>query len=282
MLDIFDAVKIDTLDTRIINKLPMAFDEFKTILIDLNLEHHRKLLRELISENKENIFPRGNGAQKLFYKTPVSLFPQLIIRRPDGNWDTLAPEETFQSDLGNNGKVTVGLIKNTVFYKIHKPDNIPLKDFYSDPTTFMDFVLKSAVWPRPVGPENIRITSLGNADHASIHIDSYGRKWMVKTWPIPFGDQEVVMFSLPVPGGTLSLSRAGPTHLLPDHILDLQALTNFVWITMEGTLKSWQEYLEMKPFLPALFSDIDTTFHDGKFRYKSRRFEFSCESEGSS
>jgi len=277
-LDIFDAVKTGTLDTKI--KLPMQYGHFRDTYINTQSEFHAKLLRALLSENKDDLFPNGNGSKRLLYKSSTSDFPHLIMKRPDGNWDAVPPEKTDRADLGNKGSIILGLVRSSVFLKIQKPENISLNDFYSDSKLFMDLILKAMAWSRLIGPEKVRILSFGKADNEFVHTDSYGRKWMVKTWPVPYSDQHVVTFSLPVPGGAVTMLRADQTgETLDGHIPDLKVLADFVSVSFDGTFKKWREYLGMKEVIPPLFNTIELTVNPDDFRYKSKRMELSCNSD---
>jgi hypothetical protein len=274
-LDIFDSVKTGTLDTRI--KLPMEYGKFREAYVGLKNEFGAKLLKELLAENRETLFPNGEGSLKLLYKSSTADFPQFIVKRPDGNWDMVGPEKMERSDLGNKGHLIYGRIKNTMFLKIQKPENMPLKDFYFDSKSFMDLILKGIPWVRAVGPEKIKITSLGKRDNEYVHLDSYGRKWLVKSWPIPYNDQEVVIFTLPVPGGAVALMRIDQTgEALEADTADLKVFTDFVNVSFDGTFKKWREYLEMKEILPRPLTEVGLTLSREGFQYNSKRFKLSC------
>lgn len=277
-LDIFDAVKTGTLDTKI--KLPMPYSEFRNTYAATQSEFGAGLLKALLSENKADLFPNGPGAKKLLHKNVPSAFPQLIMRRPDGHWDAVSPEKIDHADLGNKGAIALGRIQNSLFLKIQKPEQIPLSDFYSDSKLFMDLILKGMSWFRFIGPERVRVLSFGKAENEYDHIDSYGRKWMVKTWLIPYGDQQAVTFSLPVPGGSVTLLRVDQTgRTLDSHIPDLKVLTDFVAVSFDGTFKKWREYLGMKEVIPPLFGALDLTLNNDDFQYKSQRLKLSCNSD---
>lgn len=277
-LDIFDSVKSGTLDTKI--KLPMAYGEFRNIFVEIMNGYNNKLLNELISENRENLFPNGEGSKRLLHKTSTSEVPQLIKKRPDGNWDTIPPQKLDRSELGNNGYLLFGLINETTFLKIQKPDPVSLKDFYSDSKLFMNLLLKGLPFSRMVGPEKIRIVSLGKAYQDYIHTDSYGRKWLVKTWLVPYSDHVVVTFSLPVPGGSVTMMRLDQTGVaLDEDIPDLKILADFIYLSFDGTFKQWRDYLEMKQFTPSLFDQIQLTADPRHFKYHSKRFKISSDSD---
>jgi hypothetical protein len=160
---------------------------------------------------------------------------------------------------------------------IRKPDDVPLETFYGDSKLFMDLILKGGGRYREIGPESIKITSLGKAFEDYRFTDSYGRIWMVRTWLIEYNDRKVVTFSLPVPGGCIIMMRTDQTGSADQgDIPDLKVLSGFTYVSYFGTFKEWQEFLSMKSLLPSLFSTLDIQIENNKmFRYKSKRFSLS-------
>jgi hypothetical protein len=175
--------------------------------------------------------------------------------------------------LGNNGHLTCGTLGSTTFLYIHKPEGIPLGTFYGDSKLFMDMILKGGDRYREVGPENIKITSMGRAFEDDRFTDSYGRIWVVRTWLIEYDDRKVVTFSLPVPGGCIVMMRTGRTGDVDrEDIPELKALSDFIYVSYYGAFKEWQEFLGMKNLLPSIFSTLDIHIEkDKSFRFKSAR-----------
>jgi hypothetical protein len=175
--------------------------------------------------------------------------------------------------VGNNGHLTYGALGSTTFLYIHKPEGIPLETFYGDSKLFMDMILKGGDRYRDIGPENIKITSMGRAFEDDRFTDSYGRVWMVRTWLIEYDDRKVVTFSLPVPGGCIVMMRTGPTGDVDrEDIPELKVLSDFIYVSYYGAFKEWQEFLSMKNLLPSIFSTLDIRIvKDKSFRYKSAR-----------
>jgi serine protease Do len=275
-IEIMDATKSGILNTKV--KLPMSFGAFKDAVINIQKEFLSNLTKEMLAENKDQMFPNGTGSNKLLYKNTIYDFPQLIVKQADGNWDTTQPQKIGTSELDNNAKIASGAIKKTLFLKIQKPDNVPLSDFCADSKSFMDMILKTLNLPRVIGPEKIRITSLGKADNEYLHVDSYGRKWLVKTWPLEYSDQMMGIFTLPVPGGCVAMLTMGQTgRVLDDIIPDLKILSDFIYLSFDGTLSQWREYLGMKELLPSFFRDVDLASNDDSFRFKSKRLGITCD-----
>jgi len=58
-----------------------------------------------------------------------------------------------------------------------------------------------------------------------------------------------VTLSLPLPDGYATVAQFAPAFSLHDHVIGLEAITDFICMGYEGTLKQWQEYLAEQPFV---------------------------------
>jgi tetratricopeptide (TPR) repeat protein len=277
-LDNTYVTKTNTLKKEII--LPKSYQELNQELTEGTNWFTYNLLRSLFKENK-NIFPNGSGSSIILHSNYDAVFPGLISQKENGEWDVLYPKEVKDAELPDNGHLTYGGQGDTLFFSIQKPDDVSLNDFYNDSKLFMDLLLKGVYIPRTVGPENVKITSLGKAREEYSFTDSYSRKWLVRTWLLEYSDAKVVTFSLPVPGGCITMMRIGQTGLVDNgYIDDMKILTNFIYASYYGTFKQWQEFLKMKDMQPSVFSSIDIAFDYGKsFQYKSKRLSFSYPSD---
>ena len=257
--------------------LPKSYSELNRELIKVIDQYSNQLLKELLSENKKNIFPNGAGSRRLLHQTYSAIFPRLISKAPDGNWDTFYPNKIDNADLGNNGFLAFGSMYNSMHVRLRKPDNISMAKLFDDSKLFMDLILKGIPGTRSIGSENIKITSFGKADEQYIFTDSYQRKWQVRTWMVEYNDTKIVSFALPVPGGCIVLFRSGQTGLIDNsHILDLKALVDFIYVSYYGTLEQWREFLDARELLPPVFSSINVAFDYNKyFKYASNRLAFS-------
>jgi hypothetical protein len=177
ILDNMDMTQRETLKMEI--PLPKTYEELNSEINAIMAEFSNKLLKSLLAEHRDNIFPRGPGSTRLLYKTYHAVFPHLIVKAKDGNWDAYHPKETREAVLGNNGRLVYGNLGSAVFMYLRKPDNIPLETFYGDSKLFMDLILKGGGRYREIGPESIKITSMGRAFEDYRFTDSYGRIWMV-------------------------------------------------------------------------------------------------------
>jgi hypothetical protein len=279
VLDNMDMTQRETLKKEI--NLPKTYEELNSEMTSIMAQFSDKLLKNLLAEHRDTIFPNGPESTRLLYKTYHPVFPHLIMKGKDGNWDAYHPRETREAVLGNNGRLVFGSLGSTVFMYIRKPDDIPLETFYSDSKLFMDLILKGGGRYREIGPESIKITSMGRAYEDNRFTDSYGRIWMVRTWLIEYNDRKVVTFSLPVPGGCMVMMRTDQTGSTDQgDIPDLKVLSDFIYFSYFGTFKEWREFLSMKDLLPSLLSTLDIQIKNNEvFRYESRRLSFSYSPE---
>ena len=124
--------------------------------------------------------------------------------------------ETFGDEpeavqLQHNGFVELswGLIR------LRAPDDVALSSLYGDSKLAMDLVLKAYAQYRQVGPERIRVTSLGKAQKESTYFDAYGRVWQSRAWAIPYQDSMLGLISLPTPEGFVGVYFEVPTSAWP-------------------------------------------------------------------
>ncbi|MFZ0932190.1 MAG: trypsin-like peptidase domain-containing protein, partial [Syntrophobacteraceae bacterium] len=274
-LEIFDFVKSGVLDTKI--ELPLPYNDLRQACTTAAYDYRSKMIKDLMAENKANIFPNGSGSDKILYTSSANSFPQLISRRENGNWEVNHPKDIKNVDLDNNGKIGYGLIKGTIYARLDRPDNIFLKDICSDSKIFMDLMLKALNSTRTVGPEKIRITSFGKADSEHVHTDTYGRKWLVKTWPLEYIDRQMAVFILPLPDGCAVMMKVGKSGFVDDYIEEMKIFTDFINVSYSGTFKQWREYLEMKTIIPSAFSNIEIKPDNEFFSYKSKDFQAKCD-----
>lgn len=278
-LDNMDISKIRTLKREI--GLPKTYERLDTELNAMIAQFYNDLRKDLLAENREVIFPRGPGSTRLLYKQYNAVFPLLIVKGKDGQWDAYAPKEKKDTDLGNNGRIITGAMGRTVFMYIQKPDDILMETFYADSKLFMDTILKTGLFSRLISTEKVKITSMGRAAEDDRFTDSYGRIWIIRTWPIEYNDTKVVTFSLPVPGGFVVMMRVDQTGIADGlHIPDLKVLSDFVYVSYSGSFKKWREFLDMKILLPSIFSTLKIQVGSKDvFRYQSTRLSLSCNTD---
>jgi hypothetical protein len=257
--------------------LPKSYSELDAEMIPLFDKFGQKLKDELFRKERERIFPKGKSSAALLNSTYNAVLPGLVALGNDGEWDAFFANKKHTGDLGANGRLTYAdNFFSSEIFSLTKPDNVKLEALYSDSKELMDLMLRGKPLYRTIGAEGIRIVSMGKAAEESVHVDAYGRKWLVRIWNIEEGDQRVALFALPVPGGLAGMVRRTSTAQMAGHLIDLRAFTDFIYLTYYGTIEQWRELLAQRDLMPRAFDDIRIDAEYGKrFEYSSRRLSFS-------
>ncbi|TAN03953.1 MAG: serine protease [Rhodanobacteraceae bacterium] len=257
-------------------KLPLSVSDFFAAYAKAFHPYLDSQLKTLLDQQAANLFPNGNGAHQLLYSGPsMGDFPQLVTRNSDGVW-AASGRSTLKITLPANGYIAGGVVGGNILFHLRKPDNIPEATFHNDPQGVMDLLLKTGFLKRAIGPEKILVTSLGNPGETGTWTDRWGRHWQTWRWPVPYADGYVSLFALPTPDGYAILMRIEPATSKHDTAINMQALTDFVSLPYDGTLKQWKAFLAEPKLLPDAFKDIQISFDYGKdFRYDSARLAFS-------
>ncbi|WP_233523323.1 S1 family peptidase [Dyella solisilvae] len=256
--------------------LPKSFADFSATLQKLYDANVDQQLHDLLAENAATLFPQGDGSSRLLHSgSTLSPFPSLLHRSNTGTWIIAAASES-KGTLPHNGYVSKAMVGNQIMFHLRKPDDVSSKQLYNDPKLFMDLLLKGAPMQRRVASEQVRITSLGQPSEQRMFTDRYQRHWQVRVWPMAYDNSEMIAFLLPVPDGYAAMVRVATTRHAHEEAGDLQALTDYVYVSYSGTLAQWKEYLANTALLPAALSDIAIHFDYGSdFHYQSRRLSFA-------
>ena len=207
--------------------LPVSYADFGATFLKLQNDYNEQQLKALLQQQSGELFPHGAGSNHILRDTPeLSFFPELIVHNRSGQWE-YAGRELNRVPLTSNGYVASGYVGHNFLMHLRRPDDMKAATFYDDPKQMMDLVLKTGYWYRQVGPEKIKITSLGKPTTDSTYTDSWQRHWKVYVWPQPYINTEVVMFALPVPDGYAIIMRMNPSIITHDSMIDLKALTDF-------------------------------------------------------
>ncbi|GGY30261.1 serine protease [Rhodanobacter panaciterrae] len=268
--DVFDTVLSNTLKTQF--ALPLSFADFSAAFQQRFNAYVDVQLKALLAKEPDKLFPRGAGSNQLLHSMPsMDDFPALITRDNDGTW-SLAKKAGGNTTLPNNGYVTPGVVGRNLLFHIRKPDNVTSAQLYGDPSRMMDMLAKVGFLTRTIGPEKVRITSLGKPSQDTLYTDAWQRRWQVRVWPLPAENALVMTFALPVPDGYVVLMRIAGASQQHDYLINLQALTDFFFVTYDGTLAQWQEFLKNPALLPVAFKDIKIDIDYGhRFSYASKR-----------
>ena len=257
--------------------LPKTLPELRREILAHRDRFSRQLMLDLFGENRAEIFPNGKGAATLLHTNLSSVFPGLIAQDTDMVWKVYHPTGQENADLGANGRLAYGNMGNGTYFRLRKPDDVALTALYGDSKLLMDFILQGINFRRTVGPETIKIVSLGKAKEESVYTDAYQRKWALKIWPVEYSDQMVALLALPVPTGYAGTIRIVSAASFQSNLDDMKALADFIYLSYYGSLRHWREFLAAgKNHLPPAFADLRLDIdYSRQFQFRSPRLTFT-------
>ncbi|GLQ96934.1 S1 family peptidase [Dyella mobilis] len=244
--------------------LPASYADFSATYLKLQNDFNEQQLKALLQQHGGELFPRGAGSNRILHDAPqLSFFPTLIVHDRSGQWE-YAGRELHRVPLSGNGYVASGYVGHNFLMHLRRPDDVKAGAFYHDPKLMMDLVLKTGYWYRQVGPEKIKITSMGKPATESDYVDAWQRHWKILTWDEPHINAVVVLFALPVPDGYALMMRINPAMATHDSLIDMKALTDFFNVDYDGTLAQWKEFLDDSSLLPQMMKDTHLDADYGK------------------
>jgi len=272
-LPIFEASETLRIDERF--DLPKPLAEFYKTVWERTAELISGGAKKLLADNADHIFPHGVGSERLLHTTERAAFPQFMHEDPNKVWVVGGPQvQTVQLD--RNGFVE----QNAAFVRLRAPDGLGLATLYGDDKVYMDLLLKAHEVRRTVGSDSVRVTSLGKPKNSSHFTDRWGRTWQVRDWAIPYDDQYLSVASLPTPDGYVAaLTRINSGFLGVIHKTQ-QVLCDYVYVTMQGSLAQWQDYLAQQGAQPKAFDTIRIRIDpEREVAFHSDRYEVMIKSE---
>ena len=256
--------------------LPASYADFSATYLKLQNSFNEQQLKVLLQQQSADLFPNGAGSNRILHEDPqLSFFPTLIAHTRSGQWD-YAGRELNRVPLSGNGYVASGFVGHNFLMHLRRPDDMQADAFYNDPKQMMDLVLKTGYWYRQVGPEKIKITSLGEPTTNDSYTDAWQRHWKVFVWPEPYINAQFVLFALPVPDGYAIMMRLNPSVITHDSLIDMKALTDFFNVDYGGSLAQWKAFLAHDALLPQALKSAHIDIDYGKrFSYDSDTIAFS-------
>lgn len=270
-------VMSETLHTRLDETIPLPapMDEFRRDAIELLNGADERWQQEYLQKYGGRIFPRGDKAQRLLYTPRMLATPFLVMEAENKEWDAQIPGGATDIRLDGDYFLHMGYIAGVTIMKLHHREDSAVARLFSDSRAYMDLLLQGLNFKRPVGPEQVTITSLGVAEDESEHVDSWGRKWQLRSWGLPSEDLRVHSLSLPLPDGCAIIMAVAPAGQSLANQRGLRTLSDFVYVSYFGSLAQWREFLSLEKWLPETFSNVAVDYEYAKhLRIRTRRFEF--------
>jgi TonB family protein len=231
--------------------LPLAWPAFERAHEAVALKHTLAGREALLAERADTLFPKGKGTESLLFDADANDYqPWFVGQQNDGSWGAMQPY--FEHvDLPGDGAVhSTRMVNGSLLLRVVRSDQASDDAFVHDSAAFMDIALKALNVRRPVGSDQVRVTSAGKAARESLHVDRYGRRWQVRSWPLSFFDAWLVTYMLPTPDGYAGLVQVAPSSVF-DEVMDLGLrTTDLMQVSYRGTLLQWQRFLSRREFLP--------------------------------
>jgi serine protease Do len=251
--------------------LPLNWPAFAKAYQAVLVRHIDESRALLIKAYSDTMFPRGPGSDSLLFDPePNGFNPILIMQQADGAWGANRPEYTV-TDLSGDGSVSAANVSGATLLRLVRSNGASDDAFYADSKAFMDLALKALNVRRVVGPDQVRVTSLGAAPSESLYSDSYGRKWQERVWAVPYLDVYIVSLLLPTPDGYTAVLLFTPSSLQAESKSAAHMLAGQLGVSLRGTLKQWQAYLSRRSLLPETLSGVKLE-HAPDWTLRTRRF----------
>lgn len=235
--------------------LPLDWPQFVRAYQALLQKHNEAARAELLTAYAASLFPGGGGTEAILYGSEVATREMgVLIQKSDGDWTLETPDFRF-TDLPGDGRLGVAGAAGVGLLTLHRGNEASDDAFVRDSKAFMDVALKGLDLRRPVGSDEVRVVSLGPALTDSTETDRYGRKWQVRTWPLPFMDSYVIAELLPTPDGYAGLVQSVPSSVLTEAKIRLSLLANQIDVTYNGTIGQWRAFLSRRELLPSALQD---------------------------
>ena len=263
-------------------KLPKKLIELrKSIIADyknFTLDIIKDLKKKYDFSGTEN-FMNGEGAVEILYISWNPRFPLILAREENKKWDMFLPNDIKEYKLPQNGNVIYGKMLGSIMAIVKKPNDIDQKKLITSPKLYMDYILTASRMYRYIVGEKIAISSYGEPSRSESHIDTYGRKWLVNYWELPFADSEVISFALPIPGGIFVITRVDSISSIRNgHNHDYAFLSDYVLPSYSGTFAEWKEFLSLSPKdypIDPILSSMKFSFDSKNIALKAGGYNFT-------
>lgn len=272
--DIFSSTLSNSLKDQF--ALPLGLPEFFKHYESAFNSYIDSQLKEILSRDTDKLFPRGDGSNQLLYGASwMNTVPGLIVRNSAGEWG-LVEKNGNRMSLAANGYVQAGVSGHNFLLHLRRPDNLPADKLYSDPVALAEQLCKMGIFMRPVGSEQVRITSLGKPATDSVYVDHSQRRWQLRVWALPFANTRVITYALPVPDGYAMLMRFASADDSYDNLADMRALLDYMSVGYEGSLAQWKDFLKNTALLPDALKAVHIEAdYQQRFSYRSNRMAFA-------
>lgn len=257
--------------------LPLQFAAFSDALIRLAADYYRDSESQYLAEHGAGLFPHGDTAD-LLAAPDEDLNPSMLLLHEGDIWGHAAVALPRSAPLPRNGNVVAWANPNVALFRIRSPDGTLIGSQLGDTKALLDTLLKAMPLQRKVGPESVRITSIGPAVRSSDFNDAYGRVWRVLRWDVPQLQTAIVAYVLPTPDGFVGMILSATPSLAESITMRLATLTRFFTVSYSGTLGQWEAFLAQNSLRPKPLIGVVVGAQHGEFAFGSPRFDVTVPS----
>jgi hypothetical protein len=218
-------------------------------------ENYDSSMEQLFREAPEYL--TGSGSAHLLNSSLSSGFPQLDFVDPnDNNWK-LSGLEVKAFDLPDNGRIIQAAVSDYAFYKINKPDSVPLEKINADPRYILDLMLQNVRTERTLwGNDKYRILSYGDPASVSTFTDTLGRSWITAWWLIAYDDRVLIMYILPLPNGPALVVSIQSSAEKDEYEWDIRKTCDHLYAAYSANFENWKEFIAEKSYVPNFLKDL--------------------------
>ena len=146
--------------------------------------------------------------------------------------------------------------------------------FYTDRRLAMDLLLKGLKLTRPVGSENILVTSVGPAgERHGISRPASSAAGASTQFAVPYVDAHLLVMFLPTPDGYVGMAQFVPRGSLEIGADQLTFLSDYFYVSYSGTLAQWKSFLAHADLRTPVLDGVTLARDAAGLHYRSRRID---------
>jgi serine protease Do len=237
--------------TEVKTQFPLPADWQAFTLQSMRREHQMYLdaQRDLLKQEDDKIMPKGDFA-RLAATLDADVVYGLVTQQDDDSWGYEKSGGEEETELPDDGTLWLDRHGDAALFRLRRSGKQADVAFYHDGAALMDQLLRGLKFPRIVGQQAIRITSLGAPSSDALLHDRFGRVWQEHTWGLGYGDMQIICMALPTPEGYVGLLHFS-TALSSESVREkLRLMADYTHVAYVGSVRQWQSFLGVKDLAP--------------------------------
>ena len=241
--------------------LPDTYAGVRKSIHEAYAREYDEVMSALFEEAPEYL--TGTNNVYLLNSSLSSSFPEISFVDPnDDNWK-LSGLERKSYALDDDGRLMHASVSGINFYKLKRPNSVPLEKINTDPKYIMDLILHTIRTERTLwGNDKYRILSFGEPSATGSYKDAIGRTWITAYWALGFVDKVQIMYILPLPNGPAVLSTIQDSASLFIYEWDMQKSCDHIFASYDGSFAEWKDFVASGRYIPEFLSDLHFEWKD--------------------